>query len=186
MIRKKNSFFTFCFSLLPGAGQMYMGFMKRGVSLMSSFFLLIFLAIWLSLEPIMLIMPIIWFYAFFDTHNLRSTPDDEFYTLEDNFILIPDFAMEKAHLLQSKYRNILAIALIVIGGTILWDNLLDIISWVMPHFIRDYIRDFGRILPQLIIGAAIIALGIYLIRGKKKDLDNSEMVQALEDKGGNQ
>jgi hypothetical protein len=185
MIRKKNSFFTFCFSLLPGAGQMYMGFMKRGVSLMFSFFLLIFLAIWLSLEPLMLIMPIIWFYAFFDAHNLRSTPDDEFYTIEDDYILIPDFAKEKAHLLQGKYRNVFAIALIVIGGTILWDNLLDIISWIMPDFIQYYIRDFGRILPQLIIGAAIIALGLYLIRGKKKDLENSESVQALEDKGGN-
>jgi hypothetical protein len=55
----------------------------------------------------------------------------------------------------------------------------------MPDFIQYYIRDFGRILPQLIIGAAIIALGLYLIRGKKKDLENSESVQALEDKGGN-
>jgi len=184
MIRKKNSFLTFCFSLFPGAGQMYMGFMKRGVSLMSAFFLLIFLAIWLNLEPLMLIMPIIWFFAFFDTHNLRSTPDDEFYTIEDDFIIIPDFAKEKAKVFQSKYRTVLAIALIIIGGSILWNNLFDILIWSMPDFISEYIRNLGYILPQLFIGAAIIAFGFYLIRGKKKDLDNNETIEMLEDKGG--
>jgi TM2 domain-containing membrane protein YozV len=41
MIKKKNSFLTFIFSLIPGAGQMYLGFMKRGLSLMSCFFFII-------------------------------------------------------------------------------------------------------------------------------------------------
>ena len=30
---KKNGFFTFCFAFVPGAGQMYQGYMKRGLSL---------------------------------------------------------------------------------------------------------------------------------------------------------
>lgn len=37
MIKKKNAILTFIFSMLPGAGEMYMGFMKQGVSLMSMF-----------------------------------------------------------------------------------------------------------------------------------------------------
>ena len=37
--KKKNRFLTFCFSMLPGAAEMYMGFMKTGVSLMSLFML---------------------------------------------------------------------------------------------------------------------------------------------------
>ena len=53
MTKKKSSFLTFCFSFLPGAGQMYMGFMKRGISLMSSFFFLIFLAVFFNLSPIL-------------------------------------------------------------------------------------------------------------------------------------
>ena len=44
MRRKKSKFLTFIFSLLPGAGEMYMGFMKMGVSLMAEFFGIIFLA----------------------------------------------------------------------------------------------------------------------------------------------
>lgn len=181
MIRKKGSFLTFCFSLLPGAGQMYMGFMKRGTSLMSSFFLLIFLSAWLNLGPLMLIVPIIWFYAFFDTHNLRAMPEDEFYAMEDDYILYPEFAKEKYRILQGKYRNVLGIALIVIGVTILWNNMYHFINWFLPGIVSSIFYQIGYYFPQLFIGAAIIALGLYLIRGKKKDLDDLEKTKMLED-----
>jgi hypothetical protein len=182
MIRKKSSFLTFWFSLLPGAGQMYMGFMKRGISLMSAFFLLIFFSTWLNLSPLMFAMPVIWFFAFFDTHNLRSMPDDEFYAQEDDYILIPEFAKEKTRVLQSKYRNILALVLIIIGFSILWNNLYGFINYFLPDFISNAIYRFGRYFPQLIVGFAIIALGLYLIRGKKKELDS--LSNPMIDKGG--
>lgn len=185
MIRKKNSFLTFIFSLLPGAGQMYMGFMKRGISLMSAFFLLIFLATWLNLGPMMLIMPIIWFYSFFDTHNLRSMPDDEFYALEDGFILIPEFAKEAVNIQQSKYRNVLAIILIIIGFSVLWNNIYDFLRRILPYYISDKIYSFAHFLPQMLVALAIIALGVYLIRGKKRELDKMEKINSIEDKGGN-
>ena len=38
MKRKKGKFLTFCFSCIPGAGQMFLGFFKEGVSLMTMFF----------------------------------------------------------------------------------------------------------------------------------------------------
>ena len=41
---RKSRILTFLFGLMPGAGQMYLAYMKRGVSLMSMFFMLIFLA----------------------------------------------------------------------------------------------------------------------------------------------
>jgi TM2 domain-containing membrane protein YozV len=184
MIRKKNSFFTFCFSLLPGAGQMYMGFMKRGISLMSMFFALIFLTGVLRADSILFAMPIIWFFAFFDTHNLRSMLDDEFYAMKDDYILIPDFAKEKVRTIQSKYRNVLAIALIVIGASILWNNIFEFISITMPEEVRYAFYRFGDTFPQIIIGSAIIVLGVYLIRGKKKELDSADKFNLLEDKGG--
>ena len=37
--KKKSRFLTFIFSFLPGAAEMYMGFMKNGFSLMMIFFL---------------------------------------------------------------------------------------------------------------------------------------------------
>jgi hypothetical protein len=186
MIRKKSSFLTFIFSLLPGAGQMYMGFMKRGMSLMAAFFLFIFLGAWLEMGLLMLTLPIIWFYSFFDTHNLRSTPDDEFYALEDKYILFPEIGSDNLKLLQGKYRNIFAAVLIIIGITILWNNLFDMLRMILPYYIRDMFSMFSYYFPQLLIGFGIILLGIYLIRGKKKELDLEDKVSMLEDKGGKQ
>ena len=111
-------------------------------------------------------------------------PDDEFYAMEDDFIILPDYAKEQAKLIQSKYRNVLAIVLIVIGTTILWNNLYDIVEDVLPDFARNVLNNFGHLIPQLFIATAIIALGIYLIRGKKKDLDELEKEKFLDDKGG--
>jgi hypothetical protein len=184
MIRKKSGFLTFCFSFLPGAGQMYMGFMKRGVSLMSAFWLLIFLASWLNLGPLMFAMPVIWFFAFFDTLNLRAMPDDEFYAMEDNYILLPDLSSSKMKLFQEKYRNIIALVLIIIGFAILWNNAYDIISDILPEELSYFMYRVGYYFPQLLIGFAIIAFGLYLIRGKKKDLDSQDKTTAIQDKGG--
>ena len=184
MIRKKSSFLTFCFAIIPGAGQMYLGFMKRGVSLMSVFFLITLFASWLHTAPLMYIAPIIWFYAFFDALNLRAMPDDEFYALEDNYIIIPDISTENMQLIRGKYRNIFAVLLIIIGFFILWNNFFDMIDDFLPYYIRNLLYRSGRFIPQLLVGIAIIALGIYLIRGKKRDLDKLEPDPFLEDKGG--
>jgi hypothetical protein len=184
MIRKKNSFLTFCFSFMPGAGQMYMGFMKRGISLMASFLIIILTAMWLRFNSILLALPVIWFYAFFDTFNLRSTPDDEFYTLEDRYILFPDIVKGKSHLLQSKFRNIIAFVLIIIGISILWNNFCDFLYNLLPETISIIIIHFNNLIPQLIVAFAIIALGVYLINGKKNDLNSEDNMPQLEDKGG--
>ncbi len=183
MIRKKNSFFTFCFSFIPGAGQMYMGFMKRGITLMSVFIFTIIISAWLRMDVLLLALPIIWFYAFFDTFNLRSTPDDEFYSLEDNF-LFPSFSAEMPQFLQGKLQTILAFVLIVIGFSILWNNIYYLFRSILPLWMRDLMSNFGHYFPQLVMGYVIISLGIYLIIGKKKDLNSTDKIKELEDKGG--
>ena len=44
MTKKKSKFFTFCCSLIPGAGEMYLGFLKQGISIMTTFFLIFVVA----------------------------------------------------------------------------------------------------------------------------------------------
>ena len=88
MTRKKRGFWTFCFSLIPGAGEMYLGFMKRGVSMMC-----LFLG-WFAFCGVtgfsigMCLLPVMWFYSFFQVHNLVSLPDEEFYQQEDDYLFL--------------------------------------------------------------------------------------------------
>jgi hypothetical protein len=181
MISKKNGFLTFMFSLLPGAGEMYMGFMKRGASLMSFFFFILFLGSWLNIGPMLFILPILWFYSFFDTHNLRAMPDDEFYALEDRFILFPQLLDGTILPKPSKFRNIIAIALIVFGFSILWNNTFNLFDYILPSYMNDIFRSFGDYIPQFLIGLAIILFGIYLIRGKKIELDQTQSSDLFDD-----
>lgn len=170
MTRKKSMFFTFCCSLVPGAGEMYMGFMKRGVSIMGIFFFGVFISSWLYLDELIFVLPIIWFYSFFDTHNLRAMEEEDFYALEDQFISIPGFDYGKV-VLQSKFRYIVAAILILIGFSMLWSNFTDLLYNVIPNYYYNMIMNVTNYIPQTLIGIGIVAVGIYLIRGKKKELD---------------
>ena len=88
-------------------------------------------------------------------------------------------------MLQGKYRTVFAIILIVIGISILWNNFLDMIGYLLPESIHILLESFNDFMPQLVVSVAIIALGFYLIRGKKHDLDEQEKNRFLDDKGGN-
>lgn len=184
MRRKKSSFLAFFCSLIPGAGEMYIGFMKRGLSIMLIFWGLIFISAWSGLGSLLFGMPIIWFYSFFEVHNLRSMPEQMLDEMSDEYFLLPDINTDKMKSIQNKYRNLFALILIILGLSILWNNLYDMLEGILPDAISEFIFDIGYYFPQFFIACAIIALGLYLIRGKKKELDLKEEMALLEDKGG--
>ena len=78
MKRKRGKFMTFILSCIPGAGQMYLGFFKEGVSLMLLFIGVLVLSSWLYVDVLGLLAIVVWFYAFFDAVNKNSMPDEEF------------------------------------------------------------------------------------------------------------
>lgn len=65
---KKNAFLTFIFACIPGAGQMYYGYMKRGLSMITFFCLFIMAG---TLVDVLVVgSVIVWMYSFFDTYDL--------------------------------------------------------------------------------------------------------------------
>ena len=168
MTRKKSGFLTFCFSLLPGAGEMYMGFMKQGISIMAVFWLVVFFASFLNIGPALFILPILWCYSFFNVHNIRGMSDEEFYALEDDYLFHMEEDLFRGKL-KGKQNNLLATVLIIIGVVILWHRFSGYMMWLLPHSIYWDVIDN---VPQLVIAALLIWCGIYLILGKKRELDN--------------
>ena len=69
---KKNGILTLLFALIPGAGEMYQGYMKRGLSLITMFCLSTFLGAWTQIAIFYIGAPILYMYSFFDTFNLRA------------------------------------------------------------------------------------------------------------------
>ena len=65
---KKNGFLTFIFACIPGAGQMYYGYMQRGLSLITMFIACFIVGA--IINPLAALAIIVWMYAFFDTYEI--------------------------------------------------------------------------------------------------------------------
>lgn len=167
--RKKNRFFTFCFSCLPGAAEMYMGFMKMGVSLMLLFFAVIMLATWLNQGALVMIGVVIWFYGFFHANHLAGLSDEEFDQVKDDYLLGME-GIPGIRSLVDKNHKWIAWILIFLGVCFLWNSIEDLLRDILPEayrFIPRMMWRIGNYIPSFVIGAAIIYVGIKMIIGKK-------------------
>ena len=171
MRKKRSNFLTFVFSLLPGAGHMYMGFMKMGLSFMAAFFFVIFLSSWLDIGPLLFVIPLLWVYSFFDCINKRSSTDEEFLLLEDNYLFSLDVFVKLDKDIFQKRRVLAGILLLCFGGYLIWNNTLQVLSKYIPYKVYATINNLTRLAPQIIIGVAIVVIGVKLIIGKKKESD---------------
>ncbi|HBA69160.1 MAG TPA: hypothetical protein DCZ40_07365 [Lachnospiraceae bacterium] len=168
--KKKSGFLTFCFSLLPGAGEMYLGFMKMGISLMGMFLGVVAVSICLNIGVVMLFDVVLWFYSFFHVHNLAGLNDEEFLNVEDDFLFHLDVLLDMGKE-KEKYRNVIAVVLIAAGILILWNGLKSAFMPWIPDFIFKILSRFENTVPRILIGIGIIMGGIHMIKGKKEELN---------------
>lgn len=173
MKKKRSKFLTFMFSLLPGAGHMFMGFMKIGVSLMSAFFFIIFLGSFLNIAPLLFTLPMIWFYSFFDCINKRYANEEDFEQLDDNFLFSIDKLIVTNGAIFSKRRLLAGILLFLLGIYLIWNNIMRYLPGRIPQDVYNAIYDATRFAPQIILGAVIIGIGVRLIIGKKRESDSN-------------
>lgn len=158
--RKHSSFWSFIFSLIPGAGQMYFGLMQRGLQLMLLFTIPIFLANMLySIGGVLALLNIIiWFYSFFDCLHIRRAIN-EGENVEDT--LIYDINIRSLN-----YKHV-GIGLIVTGGLAIFNNgFYKLSRYIDRHFSSDigYILGFIR---QSIFPVLLIMIGVFLLKKSK-------------------
>lgn len=167
---KKNGILTFLFAFVPGAGQMYQGYMKRGLSLITLFFLCIMAG--MLLEPLVLTALIVWMYSFFDTFNLRAqfiagtAPADDY---------LVHFNTKDARLTLffRDSHKLVGWALIALGGLVAYENvIMRVFGDVMwrwgqnsPFFRAVYLMLDE--LPEVVVCVALIVCGVWLVRGPK-------------------
>ena len=73
MRQKRGKVTTFLCSLIPGAAEMYMGFMKKGISLMAVFILCFVVPSVLRVSDVFILFAVlVWFYSFFHARNLAA------------------------------------------------------------------------------------------------------------------
>lgn len=174
MKKKRSGLFRFILSFLPGAGEMYMGFMKMGVSLMAAFFGIFAVSTFLNFGPLLFVNIIVWFYSFFHVHNLAGMPDGEFEALEDDYLIHPDRILEKAKTSPEKTKKLISAGLIILGIVLIYQGLCSIFYTYLPDWIYRIFNQLTYHVPKVLIGAAIIYLGVKMIMGKKEEMEALE------------
>lgn len=168
----KNPLLVFLFSLVPGAGHMYLGLMTRGLHLMGLFFGMLYVSSFPGLGDLwpLAVAPVLWFYSFFDSlHTWGSLNRGE--PVYDKGIFTEA---------QVSNQNTWGILLVIVGGLLLLNNLVSLSPSIM-YWAR-------RITPPIIL----ISLGFYLLwrpkRAKSdlgtKDLSTVEHKQSASDTSG--
>lgn len=169
--KKKSGFFTFIFSFLPGAAEMYIGFSKMGFSIMLIFFLS---AIVSEIVPVLSYLTmLIWFCGFFHARNIASMDQEVLEEMEDSFVwddMERVSSIRPIRFAERSAKNITAAILIFFGIYILWDNFSDMIYMMIPDSLWNRLYPVISSIPEIVIAIVIIIIGVKLIRGKKEEL----------------
>lgn len=126
----------------------------------------------------LVLLPVIWFYSFFTVHNLAALPDEEFYQQEDQYVLLHVDRIPFIDKWERGQVKFLAAALIILGGWILLGSAWDMLWGMMPDWLWNVASPIHEGIPQLVMAGLLIAFGVYLIRGKKAELDQQEQTTA--------
>jgi hypothetical protein len=161
---KNKKFTAMFFSLMPGAGHMYLNLPKQGIQLMSLFFLTIFISDWLNFGFLGIFAPIIWFYSFFDA-RYKSTLDQP---LEDGTLgIFKNFTSKDV--ISKDLNKVLGYGLITVGVIALVERMLFplLADLNITNAFRQFIYTFRNYLHTGIVSAILIIVGIKLLSGSK-------------------
>ncbi len=182
MKKQKNRFWLFVFSLCPGAGHMYMGLMRMGLSFMLGFMLLIAVTAITGIDVLAVLPVTLYIYSFFHANNIGGMDAEQFAALEDAYLFgFGEWDTSRLKL-NKKNRNIAAVVCIVLGVCMLWNvafgMVSDYVGWDNP-VIRNIYYTMRDEVPRTIIAIAVIWFGVSLLRGKKVDFaENDRTVEA--------
>ncbi|MEX1029407.1 MAG: hypothetical protein WDZ91_05075 [Paenibacillaceae bacterium] len=153
--RKSKILATFL-SVFPGAGHMYLGLQKRGLQLMIAFLFSIYILDVLHLSLFLFLIPILWFYSFFDALQQISKHARG----EAHDVPIVDWLIN--------HQRWVGIALLALGGFYILDQVaLPILYEYFPGYRFNYL--YQRYFQTTVVSILLVAGGVYLLKGSKKN-----------------
>ena len=179
---ERNKFLVFCFAIVPGAGQMYLGMMKKGLAIMCLFWGVMAAAVMLGLGVLFLFLPVIWFYSFFDTFNSARYNADQRLQMDYKFWMdlkggcwTPKMEGKAA----SKTPKFLGLGCILLGIYSLYETVIAPMFW---HFnLPDWLFYFLERIPSLVVACAVIGFGVYLLNRGKTSKEMEDFVAYQEE-----
>ncbi|AFH59150.1 hypothetical protein ACVNS2_00150 [Paenibacillus caseinilyticus] len=154
---RKNRTLAAILSVFPGAGHMYLGLQKRGFQLMAGFLLAVYILDVLRLSLFMFLIPLLWFFSFFDALQHISRWEKE--ELRD--IPVVEWILH--------HQRWIGIGLLGLGIYYLFDQvLLQVLDlWVTPETQQRIVYWFERYFQTFVVPVLLIGGGIRLLLGSR-------------------
>jgi len=158
--RKISSFWATILALMPGAGHMYLGVMKRGLQIMLAFFGIIAIGnLFYDADFLVFFAIIIWFYGFFDCYHIRKKLQNGEEVVED---LIIDIDMKKINF------HYVGIGLVIFGALILINGTFTRFEYSLSRY--SIYPEVFRFIRNATFPVFLIIGGILILRNSKKNL----------------
>ena len=169
-MNEKHGLLLFAASCIPACGEMYQGYMKRGVSILTVCSGIFILAVLLNIGALSILLLPVWLFSFFDSYNLRTQL--RMGTQEPDAFLfgLGHTDREALGLLLQKRRSLVGWGLVGLGIWILYSTVAEWISDLFGQFFDNWwLRHvLSYDVPRLVVTVGILALGIWFIRGPSK------------------
>ncbi|MFD0680674.1 MULTISPECIES: hypothetical protein [unclassified Paenibacillus] len=156
---KKNKMIATFLSIVPGAGHMYLGLQKRGLQLMAAFLFCIYIMDVLRLSFFLFLIPILWFYSFFDALQQISRQDREEELKDTPFV---DWLVN--------HQKWVGIVLLGLGLYYLMDEV--VLTALDRLFPKERISMlFHQYFQTFVVSVILIGGGLRLLLGSKRKKD---------------
>ncbi len=152
---KKSKVIAMLLSVFPGAGHMYLGLQRRGLQLMAAFLFSIYILDVLHLSLFLFLIPIIWFYSFFDSMQQLSRYGKE------------EFKDEPIVSWLINHQKWVGIGLVALGCFYLFDQaLIPLLDRLFNEFqVYYWAKSY---LQTAIVAILLIGGGLKLLLGTKR------------------
>lgn len=178
-MNKKNKILFFLFSLIPGAAHMYIGLVKRGLVIMLALVAGAGLAMMADTPAFLLVLPVLWFYSFFDAWNKYHLPEEKHAKVQDDFLFflnaMPENVRSDPRFKKVASANVLkvgGIVAIIAGAYLIWDQIIvRVLIRLLSDTGAEILSQISYKLPQVAVAVILIVVGIKLISHKKRELE---------------
>ena len=171
-MKRKHGLLLFIASCIPGCGEMYQGYMKRGVSILTAFCAVFALAVFLEIGALAVLMIPLWLFSFFDSYNLRGQTDAQAEANPDAYLFgLSDMDSRRMSNLLQKRHSLVGWGMVILGVYVLFDTFFGrlmqlLCEWMGQWWLYDVVM---WDVPRMVVTVGIIALGVWFIRGPKKE-----------------
>ena len=170
-MKRKHGLLLFIAACIPGCGEMYQGYMKRGVSILTAFCAVFALAVFLEIGALSVLMIPLWLFSFFDSYNLRGQSDAQAEANPDAYLFgLSDMDSRRINDLLRKRHSLVGWGLVLLGVYVLFETVVGRLLNIICEYLGEWwlYEIVMRDLPRLAVTVGIIALGVWFIRGPKK------------------